>query len=108
MARLDGMIEFLSLASPCSPGLSVPIEKISPVKRFSPRTARKTYVQSSDVPDATLNAVVSPTGSYACAFSETSPCTVVHRVRAHHQPISVLGVMEGRVITGSHDRTLKV
>ena len=111
VARLDGTLEFLSLGVPCRPSLNAPLLESSPIKRSSPRITRKNYIQSHTVPVATHSedsTPISVNGSHAYTSPEAPLCRISHKLRAHHQPICVLGVMEGRVITGSHDRTLKV
>lgn len=111
VARLDGTLEFLSLGPPYRTNLNVPFLESSPVKRSSPRATRKFNTQSGTIPITTQSEDSTPigvNGSHACTSPESPLCRISHKLRAHHQPICVLGVMEGRVITGSHDRTLKV
>ena len=111
VARLDGSLEFLSLGVPCRPSLNAPLLESSPIKRSSPRIPRKSNIHSNAVP-GTLHAEdstpISVNGSHAYSSQESPLCRISHKLRAHHKPICALGVMEGRVITGSHDRTLKV
>lgn len=111
VARLDGSLEFLSLGVPCRPSLNAPLLESSPIKRSSPRIPRKSNIPSNAVP-GTLHAEdstpISVNGSHAYSSQESPLCRISHKLRAHHKPICALGVMEGRVITGSHDRTLKV
>ena len=111
VARLDGTLEFLSLAVPTRPSLNLPLQESSPIKRSSPRVTRKSSPQPISVPAASNNEgspSVSVSVSHAYSLPDSPLYKVSHKLRAHHQPISVLGVMEGRIITGSHDRTLKV
>ncbi|KAL9968180.1 hypothetical protein ACROYT_G026523 [Oculina patagonica] len=111
VARLDGTLEFLSLGLPCRPSLNAPLLESSPIKRSSPRIIRKSNIQTNDVPGMTHSedpAPITVNGSHAYTSPEAPLCRISHKLRAHHQPICVLGVTEGRVITGSHDRTLKV
>ena len=107
VARLDGTLEFLTLGVPTRWAL----QENSPIKRSSPRVTRKSEAQTSRIFDASnseASTAVGVKGTRACTSIDSPQCRVIHKLRAHHQPISVLGVMEGRVITGSHDRTLKV
>lgn len=107
VARLDGTLEFLTLGVPTRWAL----QENSPIKRSSPRVTRKSEAQTSRIFDASNSeafTAVGVKGTRACTSIDSPHCRVIHKLRAHHQPISVLGVMEGRVITGSHDRTLKV
>lgn len=111
VARLDGSLEFLSLGVPCRPSLNTPLLESSPIKRSSPRIARKSNIHSNAVPGAMHaedSTPISVNGSHAYTSPESPLCRISHKLRAHHKPICALGVMEGRVITGSHDRTLKV
>lgn len=111
VARLDGSLEFLSLGVPCRPSLNTPLLESSPIKRSSPRITRKSSSHSNAVPGAMHaedSTPISVNGSHAYTSEESPLCRISHKLRAHHKPICALGVMEGRVITGSHDRTLKV
>ena len=111
VARLDGSLEFLSLGVPCRPSLTAPLLESSPIKRSSPRISRKSNIHTNAVPGAMHaedSAPISVNGSHAYTSQESPLCRISHKLRAHHKPICALGVMEGRVITGSHDRTLKV
>lgn len=110
-ARLDGTLEFLTLGTPCRADLTMPLLESSPIKRSSPRTTRKLNTQSGNVsmtPQSRDPASIGVNGSHAYTSPEPPLCRISHKLRAHHQPICVLGIMAGRVITGSHDRTLKV
>lgn len=110
-ARLDGTLELLTLGTPCRADLNVPLLESSPIKRSSPRTTRKLNTQSGDVPVVAQSrdpTSIGVNGLHAYPSPESPLCRISHKLRAHHQPICVLGVMAGRVITGSHDRTLKV
>ena len=110
-ARLDGTLEFLNLGVSTRLSLNSPLQESSPIKRSSPRVTRKSNPQPNIVPGATRDedsTSISVNDSHAYTLPESALCRTSHKLRAHHQPISVLGVMEGRVITGSHDRTLKV
>lgn len=91
VARIDGTLDFLTLLDPVIPTRS----NISPFKRSSPKSQRKT---TTDHP-----VDVSPMQAHALPL-----CSLTHRVRAHHQPASVMVVTKERVVTGSRDRTLKV
>lgn len=102
VARLDGTLEFLNLGVPIRPAAHSPLQENSPIKRSSPRVMRKTTDASSS------NTSVGIKGTRANISMDSPQCRINHKLRAHHQPISVLDVMDGRVITGSHDRTLKV
>ena len=104
VARLDGTLEFLNLGVPTRPAIHSPFQESSPIKRSSPRVTRKTTDASSN----NTSASVGIKGTRANISMDSSQCRINHKLRAHHQPISVLDVMDGRVITGSHDRTLKV
>lgn len=111
MARLDGSLEFLSLGAFCRPSLNTTLLESSPIKRSSPRIPRKSNVHSNAVPGAMQaedSIPISVNGSHAYPSEESPLCRITHKLRAHHKPICALGVMDGRVITGSHDRTLKV
>lgn len=111
VARLDGSLEFLSLGVPCRPSLNAPLLESSPIKRSSPRISRKSNIHTNAVPGAMHaedSAPISVNGSHAYTSQESPLCRISHKLRAHHKPICALGVMEGRVITGSLDRTLKV
>lgn len=110
-ARLDGTLEFLTLGTPCRADLTMPLLESSPIKRSSPRTTRKLNTQSGNVsmtPQSRDPASIGVNGSHAYTSPEPPLCRISHKLRAHHQPICVLDIMAGRVITGSHDRTLKV
>ena len=111
VARLDGTLEFLNLGVPTRPAIHSPLQENSPIKRSSPRVTRKTDPQTYKTTDAFGNitsASVGIKGTRANISMDSSQCKINHKLRAHHQPISVLDVMDGRIITGSHDRTLKV
>ena len=111
MARLDGTLEFYELGFSSRPRLDLPLQESSPIKRSSPRFTRKINTQSSKKTDATLSGdstAVAFGNSHAHNLSENPLCRIRQKLWAHHQPISVLDVMDGRIITGSHDRTLKV
>ncbi|KAK3752384.1 hypothetical protein QZH41_008587, partial [Actinostola sp. cb2023] len=92
VARVDGTLDFLTLLYPA---MST-INNVSPFKRSSPKIARKNAV--STISDA------NPIPAHTLPVM----CSLTHRVRAHHQPASVMVVTKERVVTGSHDRTLKV
>jgi hypothetical protein len=102
VARIDGTLDFLNLLSPAMPV----IINASPVKRSSPRSTRKNQGHAS----SPINPATSGTNTTTPVSAHTLPvmCSLTHRVRAHHQPVSVMVVTKGRVVTGSHDRTLKV
>ncbi|XP_073236270.1 sterol regulatory element-binding protein cleavage-activating protein-like isoform X4 [Porites lutea] len=111
LARLDGTLEFYELGFSSRPRLDLPLQESSPIKRSSPRFTRKSNTQSSKTTDATLSGdstAVAFGNSHAHNLSENPLCRIRQKLWAHHQPISVLDVMDGRIITGSHDRTLKV
>lgn len=111
VARLDGSLEFFNLGVPLRRSMNSPLQESSPIKRSSPRVTRKINPHSNNDPgtigkeDPTQLCINLP---HPFTLPGSPQCRVSHKLRAHHQPISVLGVMEGRVITGSHDRTLKV
>ena len=96
VARLDGCLDFLGLSGPTgSCHFSSRDNESSTVNRSSPRNKKKT---SND---------------YGVGVRERAPssvidCHLIHRVRAHLKPVSLLRVLGGKVITGSQDRTIKV
>ncbi|XP_048579734.1 sterol regulatory element-binding protein cleavage-activating protein isoform X2 [Nematostella vectensis] len=101
VARLDGTLDFLTLISPTASSVMFSLDA-SPVKRTSsPRMSRKPLSPESGTSSVSGDPL-NPT------HASPTMCSLTHRVRAHHQPVSVLVASEGRVVTGSHDRTLKV
>ena len=111
VARLDGSLEFLNLGVPLRQSMNSPLQESSPIKRSSPRVTRKINLHSNNDPGSTGkegSTQLCINLSHPFTLPDSQRCRTSHKLRAHHQPISVLGVMEGRVITGSHDRTLKV
>lgn len=94
LARIDGTLDFLTLLDPVMSSRN----NVSPFKRSSPKIQRKTTAESTVVSD------VSSMQVHALPLT----CSLTHRVRAHHQPASVMVATRDRVITGSQDRTLKV
>lgn len=94
LARLDGTLDFLTLLDPAI----TTRHNITPFKRSSPKVQCKNPRNNSAASDT------SPVQAHAVPIR----CSLTHRVRAHHQPASVMVVTKDNVITGSHDRTLKV
>ncbi|XP_015773212.1 PREDICTED: sterol regulatory element-binding protein cleavage-activating protein-like [Acropora digitifera] len=95
----DGTIEIWSVLSGAQ--LYVSRDNTVGVCKLRFYSSRFKYVNFS-------NTSVGIKGTRANISMDSSQCRINHKLRAHHQPISVLDVMDGRVITGSHDRTLKV
>ncbi|XP_074658756.1 sterol regulatory element-binding protein cleavage-activating protein-like [Tubulanus polymorphus] len=95
IARLNGTIDFLELETFCTtpiPGNN-PTEKPSKLHNRGHFRAGSGHVR---------------TGSGVFNWNDIIHCSLVVSIRAHQQPISVILSEGGRVVSASHDHTLKV